>query len=412
MIPTATGADPRASLRRMSVVIGIGVFSTVFANHARLAKLPLRAILKDDLGAPQETMAAFFALAGLASYLKPLAGALSDHVPIFGTRRRHYLLVSACAGAAIWAATAFVPPTYDYLLAMMIALNAALVLGNTALGGLIVDAGRSHGATGRLSALKLTVTNGATLLAGPLGGWLAGRTFGLTCAIGVTLLMSLGACVLVLARDEPARPVAPARRPELARALLQALRSREFAAAALLYVAFHAAPGFGTPLYYYQKNALALSDQNIGWLGALNCLGGILGALSYPAVCRRLNLGALLVGGILTYAGCMLLYLAYRSWEAALILETCSGFLCVLGVLPLQHLAVRVSPAHSGALGYALVLGLGNAAMALSDVIGTQLMARFGLGFTSMIAIAAVSSAATVALVPTLPAGLLRERER
>ncbi|MFY0538885.1 MFS transporter [Nannocystis pusilla] len=393
------------------MVIAVGVFSTVFANHARLAKLPLRAILKDDLGVPQETMAAFFALAGLASYLKPLAGALSDHVPLFGTRRRHYLLVSAFAGATIWAVAAFVPPTHDCLLVTMIALNGALVLGNSALGGLIVDGGRANGATGRLSALKLTVTNGATLLAGPLGGWLAGRAFGFTCAIGVALLLALGGCVLALARAEPQRPVAPARAPEVARALLRQLRSREFTAAALLYVAFHVAPGFGTPLYY-QKNALSLSDQDIGWLGALNCLGGILGALCYPALCRRLNLGSLLVGGILTYAGCMLLYLAYRSWEAALVLEGCSGFFCLLGILPLQHLAVRVSPAHSGAFGYALVLGLGNAAMALSDVMGTQLMARLDLGLPSMIGIAAAASAATVVLVAMLPAELLRERER
>ncbi|HRI06333.1 MAG TPA: hypothetical protein PKW35_00885, partial [Nannocystaceae bacterium] len=177
-------ADPRTSLCRISALIGVGVFTTVFANHARLARLPLRAILKEDLGVSRESMAAFFALAGLAAYLKPLAGALSDHVPILGTRRRFYLLVSAVGGTMIWTATAFVPPTYDHLLALMIALNVALVLGNTALGGLIVDSGRAHGAPGRLSAIKITATNGATLLAGPLSGWLAGRAFGLTCVLG------------------------------------------------------------------------------------------------------------------------------------------------------------------------------------------------------------------------------------
>ncbi|HRI08534.1 MAG TPA: hypothetical protein PKW35_11990, partial [Nannocystaceae bacterium] len=186
----------------------------------------------------------------------------------------------------------------------------------------------------------------------------------------------------------------------------------EFTGAVLLCVAFYAAPGFSTPLYYYQKDALVLSDQDIGWLSALNCLGGILGALCYPAICRRLNLGALLVAGILTYVGCMLLYLAYQGWVSALVLEPLAGFLLVLGVLPLQHLVVRVSPAGSGALGYALLLGLGNAAVALSDVFGAQLMAHFDLGLPSMIWIAAVSSAATLLLVPRLPTELLRERER
>lgn len=405
-------SEPRTSLRRTSVLIGVGVFSTVFANHSRLAKLPLRAILKEDLAVPPESMAAFFALAGLASYLKPVAGALSDHVPILGTRRRPYLLASALGGAAIWAATAFVPRTYDHLLVAMIALNAALVLGNTALGGLLVDGGRAQGAAGRLTAVKITAANSATLLAGPLSGWLAGRTFGFTCATGAVLLASFGACLLLYSRFEPPAPPAPARRSDLGRALLQQFRGREFIGAALLCVAFYAAPGFGTPLYFYQKDTLALTDQDLGWLAALNCLGGILGALCYPAICRRLTLGTLLVAGILTYVGCMLLYLLYRSWESALIIEPLTGLLLVLGVLPLQHLAVRVSPAHSGALGYALLLGVGNAAVALSDVLGAYLMARFDLGFSSMIWVAAASSSATLLLVPRLPAALLRERER
>lgn len=401
----------RASFRRMSVLIGIGVFATVFANHARLAKLPLRAILKDDLGVSKEAMAAFFALAGLASYLKPIAGALSDHVPLFGSRRRHYLLLSAFGGAAVWAATALVPPTYDGLLVMMIALNAALVLGNTALGGLIVDTGRVHGATGRLTALKLTVTNSATLLAGPLSGWLAGRAFGFTCAIGVGLMVSLAGCLLVYAREEVPAPAAPVLRSELGRLLLRHLRSRAFAGGALLCVVFYAAPSFGTPLYYYQTDTLGFSNQDIGWLGAINCLGGIVGALCYPALCRRLNLGALLIAGILTYTASVLLYLAYRGWESAVVLEGLCGFLLVLGVLPLQHLAVRVSPAHSGALGYALLLGVGNAAVAFSDVLGARLMARFDLGLSEMIWIAAATATATIVLVPVLPASLRRERE-
>lgn len=398
--------DARARLRRLSLLIALGVFTTVFANHARLAKLPLRALLKDDLGVTQESMAAFFALAGLASYLKPLAGVLSDHVPLFGSRRRHYLLLSALGGAGVWVLTALIPPSYDALLVLMLALNAALVFGNTALGGLIVDGGRTHGAAGRLAAVKGTATNAATLLAGPLSGWLAGRAFGFTCAIGVTLLVSLAACLLAFTHEE-----APVQRAEIGRLLVRQLCSREFIGGALLCIAFYAAPSFGTLLYYYQKDVLALSDQNIGWLAAINCFGGLLGALCYPLICRRMRLGALLCAGILTYVASVLLYLGYRDWQSALLLEGLCGFLLVLGVLPLQHLAVRVSPAHSGAFGYALLLGAGNAAVALSDLFGAQLMVRLDLTLTGMIAIAALTSTATLLLVPILPAALRRERE-
>ena len=219
------GNDPAARLRRMSVLIGLGIFATSLVNYNRLARLPLRSIIKDDMGLPPEAMASFFALAGLASYLKPLAGALSDHVPILGTRRRPYLLISAFGGAAVWTATAFMPRTYDNLLAMMIVLNVMVVLGNTTLGGLLVDCGQAHGATGRLSAVKVTAMNGAMLMVGPVGGWLAGRTLGVTCLIGATMMLSLVACILRLPPEEPRRATTePGRAGELS--LLRQLRSR------------------------------------------------------------------------------------------------------------------------------------------------------------------------------------------
>jgi len=40
---------------------------------------------------------------------------------------------------------------------------------------------------------------------------------------------------------------------------------------------------FGTPLYFYQKNALAFSDVEIGYLTAVAGLGGLLGSGLYSS---------------------------------------------------------------------------------------------------------------------------------
>lgn len=406
----ATTSTERSGLTRVSVLIAIGVFSTAFATHTRLAKLPLRALLMDDLEVSPEAMSAFFALAGLASYLRPVAGALSDRVPLWGTHRRHYVLLSAFAGATTWAVTGALPTTYAHLLAAMIVLQVAAVIGSTAVGGLLVDSGRVHDAAGRLSAIRVTASSTATLLAGPIGGWLAGVAFGWTCTIGAGLMLSLGAVVTLYLREVPVKR-APEAGIDGKRALLRSFHSPEYLAVVAITVVFYAMPGFGTPLYYFQKNTLALSDQTIGWLIALNCAGGVVGALFYAAIVRRFNLRFLLPAGICTYATCMLLYLAYGTWTAALVLEPLAGLLCTLAVLPFQHLAVRVSPARSGALGLALILGLGNAALALSDWLGALVMARFGIELSSLIWLSASSAAATLLLLPLVPATLLDARE-
>ncbi|PYN05667.1 MAG: hypothetical protein DME06_19485 [Candidatus Rokuibacteriota bacterium] len=181
-MPTSRSPDEpaeRVRLRRWILVVATGVFATTLAQPGVL-RLPFQHILRSDLHVAPHEMAAFFAGAALAWYLKPLAGIVSDSFPLFGTRRRHYLVLSGTCAAALWLVVGFVPRTYASLLAAVIALNAALVMGSTVTGGLLVEAGQRYGATGRLTSVRYVVQNLCTLLGGPLGGLLAARSFEVT----------------------------------------------------------------------------------------------------------------------------------------------------------------------------------------------------------------------------------------
>jgi hypothetical protein len=56
---------------------------------------------------------------------------------------------------------------------------------------------------------------------------------------------------------------------------------------------------FETPLYFYQKNAFALSDIEIGYLRAINAVGGLLASVLYQSLCRNFPMQGLLVLGTL-----------------------------------------------------------------------------------------------------------------
>jgi hypothetical protein len=144
---------PHAELVRSAFLIGAGVFATTLAQPA-VIKLPLQNLLKTDLHVGPEGMAVFFAVSALAWYFKPLAGLLSDSVPLFGTRRRHYLLASAATAAVLWLLVAVVPRSYGSLLWAVVAMNSMLVMGSTVVGGLLVEAGQRYGATGRLTSAR------------------------------------------------------------------------------------------------------------------------------------------------------------------------------------------------------------------------------------------------------------------
>ncbi|MFZ4678372.1 MAG: folate/biopterin family MFS transporter, partial [Nodosilinea sp.] len=73
-----------------------------------LARLAVSFFLKDDLGLTPAAVAAFTGIATLPWTIKPLFGLLSDGLPIFGYRRRPYLILSGLLGAGAWLAMATV----------------------------------------------------------------------------------------------------------------------------------------------------------------------------------------------------------------------------------------------------------------------------------------------------------------
>src|SRR5215467_13230596 len=130
---------PDRALIYAAFVIVAGVFATTLAQTQVLARLPLQNLLKNELHVDRTANAAFFFWAGLAWYLKPLAGILTDAFPLFGSRRKSYILLSATLAALAWWALIITPHDYRNLLVVAIVINAFMVVASTAVGGYMVE---------------------------------------------------------------------------------------------------------------------------------------------------------------------------------------------------------------------------------------------------------------------------------
>ena len=94
--------DTGLTLRQYYVMVGLGAFVTTIAQPGVIGRLPLQFLLKNELHFNAQTLAAFMVVATFAWNVKPLAGILSDAFPLFGTRRRHYMLLGAGLAAVCW----------------------------------------------------------------------------------------------------------------------------------------------------------------------------------------------------------------------------------------------------------------------------------------------------------------------
>jgi hypothetical protein len=135
-------------------VIVTGVFATTLAQTRVLARLPLQNLLKNELHVDRTANAAFFFWAGLAWYLKPLAGILTDAFPLFGSRRKSYILISATLAGVSWLALTVTPHQYRSLLSLSVVINAFMVVASTAVGGYTVETAQATSGSGRLTAIR------------------------------------------------------------------------------------------------------------------------------------------------------------------------------------------------------------------------------------------------------------------
>jgi hypothetical protein len=393
-------------------VVAWGVLATYLGWPQLLARLPLGLALKNQLGLAPQEVAAFWAVATVPWYAKPLLGLLVDARPLAGTRRRGYLLAASAAACLAWAAFAVVPLAAAPLMAVALAVNAALAVVSTTVGGLLVELGQRRGTTGRLSALRQGVVGVINLGAGPLGGWLAGRAFGWTIGTGALVVGSLVPVAAVLLREAPAPRATPAAGAALRRHLTATFRSRATLAAAALVFLVYVSPGLQTPLLYYQQDVLRFDPLFMGVLQTWAGAGVILGALAYGVACRFVPLGASLVAGLVLSAASTLAYLFYDSRPAAVAIHFGTAMVGTFATMPLYDVAARAAPQGSESFAYALILGMQTlATYAVSDVVGSWLYGHVHLSFKQLVWVDALSTLAVLAFLPVLPRALRAGRE-
>ena len=141
---------------------------------AGIAAQPIFFLLKDELHLSAAQTAAFLATISIAWGIKPVYGLISDFFPLFGYRRKSYLLLMTGLAAACWLALGSVPTyTYPLTLAVLLWCGFGLAFSDVLCDAVMVETGKPLGMTGRFQAIQWGAINTASVLAGVGGGWLS-----------------------------------------------------------------------------------------------------------------------------------------------------------------------------------------------------------------------------------------------
>ena len=412
VLPNSKSQQTNVSL--IALVIIVGIFATTLPQPAVLGKLPLQNLLKNELHLSKTAVSSFFFVGTVAWYLKPLAGVLTDAFPFFGTRRRGYLLFSSVFAALSWLAVGFLPHSYGALLAGVTTLNLFMVIVSTVVGAVLVEAGQSTGATGRLSAVRQAVSSFCSLVNGPLAGFLATSGLLLTAGFNAAFVAAIFPVAYFLLKEGKISRSADAPNPLAnARQQLRTIgKSRNLWFAILFVGLYYFSPGLGDVLYFRQNDELHFSQQAIGNLGIFSGALGILAAFLYGVAIRRFSLKAMVVFSIVTAGLGSLLYVTsiYDSYSHAVFVEAQSGFFGSFVEISLLDMAARATPKGCEGLGYSLILSARNFALQGAQVIGSAL-SDHKVSFDRLVIINVATTLFVLVLIPLLPKGMMSARD-
>ena len=342
---------------------------------------------------------------------------MSDFVPLFGSRRRNYLLLANGGAALSLLLLAFVPiaPGSLWLLfALLLPTTMAIALGDVIVDALMVEKGQPLGLTGRFQSIQWAAANAALLLTGVLGGYVAEqRLQSVAFALCGVLWLFAFAVAWRYAGDHEDAHLDAASLSETGAALLGVFREPLFLAVCALLTLWSFNPVWGSVLYVHMTEDLGFSEQDFGNVTSAFFLGSLIGSVGYGIYCRSVRLSTLLHLSILAAVVSNAVYWQLGSMTSAYIVSVIAGAAYMTGTLIQLDLTARIIPARAAATVFATVMALTNFAGSGSEAFGGWLFeaakASYGreTAFSLVVAVSVAAAMSCWLLVPCFVAPLL-----
>jgi MFS family permease len=384
------------------VVEGLGQTGGLIAQ-------PLNYYLKQVFGWTPVQVTGWLTVLNLPWIIKPVYGIVSDFVPLFGYRRKAYLIIAnAVAAAAFFGVTQISAPRPLILMLLLSAYTMAI--SSTLSGAVLVENGQRLNKSDAFVNQQWLWFNVAAVVSAFLGGELVARLSprgALHAAAAVIAIAPFAAiCGTLFLIDEIPSHLDLVELKKTFRGLLATLTNRELWLIGLFLFFYYLNPGFGLPLYYYMTDTLRFSQAFIGILGAINSLGWIVGAVLYRRYLDGMTSQWLLNFSIVTGAVTTAAFLLLSNGVSAAIINFLSGMAGMIAFVATLSLAADFCPKRAEGFAFAALMSLLNLSSTLSNNLGAFLYEHaFHNRLAPLIIVSAAATAVILLFIPLLRLG-------
>jgi folate/biopterin transporter len=357
-----------------------------------LARLAVSFFLKDELGLTPAQVAAMMGVASLPWVIKPLFGFISDSLPIWGYRRRSYLVLSGGLGCLAWIGMATLVDTATTATLAILLSSVSVAVSDVIVDSLVVERIRqeSQSDAGSLQSLCWSASALGGILTAYFSGWLlihmsTRQVFEITATF--PLIVSAVAGLI----SDP--KVDTQLNLDLTKQQIQQLRQTITQKSIWLPVAFlflwQATPSSEAAFFFFTTNDLGFEPEFLGRVHFITNLAALLGIWVFQrflkaVAVRRIFLWSTLISAALGMTTLLLVTHANRTlgindqWFSlgdSLILTVMGQ----IAYMPVLVLAARLCPPGVEATMFALLMSVSNLAGLLSHESGALLMHLLGI---------------------------------
>ena len=388
-----------------------------------LARLAVSFFLKDELGLSPAQVAALMGIAALPWVIKPLFGFLSDGLPLFGYKRRPYLILSGLMGTAAWLGLATVVDTAWAATCAILLSSLSVAVSDVIVDSLVVERarGESLSHSGSLQSLTWGTSAVGGLITAYLSGWLL-QHFSTQTVFAITatfpLLVSAVAWLIV------EEPVSARLDTSAVWNQIKQLRGAITQKAIWLPTAFiflwQATPTADSAFFYFTTNELGFAPEFLGRVRLVTSIASLIGIWLFQRFLKKLPFRTLMgwttvISSVLGMTALLLVTHTNRSlgiddhWFSlgdSLILTVMGQ----IAFMPILVLSARLCPEGVEATLFALLMSIWNLAGLLSHELGALLTHWLGVTETNfdklwlLVVITNASSLLTLPFLGWLPA--------
>ncbi|MEB3248406.1 MAG: folate/biopterin family MFS transporter [Merismopediaceae bacterium] len=396
-----------------------------------ISRLAVSFFLKDDLGLSPAQMGVFTGIAALPWIVKPLLGFLSDGLPLWGYRRRSYLILSGLLGTSAWLGLATVIHSLWGVIFALLLTSTSVAISDVIADSVVVERAQAEsiGKAGSLQSLTWGIAAIGGLMTAYGSGWLLEQlsvqaVFGITAIFPLIVLLVAG-----LIQEEKISPSTTAS-PEITpwqgvktqlQQVSQAIRQRSILLPTIFIFLWQATPNADAAFFYFTTNELNFEPEFLGRVRLVTSLAGLLGIGIYQKFLKTVPFRPMLgwstvISSLLGLTSLILVTHTNRTWGIddhwfslgdSLILTAIGQ----VAFMPVLVISARLCPKGIEATLFALLMSIWNLSGLLSYGSGALLTQWFGItdshfgNLPWLIIVTNLSTLLPLVLIGWLPAG-------